>query len=206
MTRVKICGITTAEDARMAAEAGAHALGFVFADSPRRIEARRARGIVDRLPPFVVTVGVFRDATVEEVRNVVAEAGVDVIQLHGDETPDDCARLGGRVLKRFPVGDGDTVDSVRTRVRGYPVAACLLDPGAGSGRTFPWRLGRAVDLPLVLGGGLAPDNVAAAIREARPWAVDVSSGVELAPGRKCARRVRAFLRAVREEDERSAAR
>lgn len=205
MTRIKICGITSVDDALAAVTAGADALGFVFTDSPRRISPDRARAITDRLPPFVRRVGVFRDARVEEIEAIAEEAGLDTIQLHGDESPLLCSRVRRPVLKRLRVTDDDTPQSLRERFAAFRVAACLLDPGAGEGKTFRWELGRALGPQLIVAGGLTQDNVAEAIRAARPYAVDVSSGVEATPGRKDRARMEAFVRAVRREDASDAA-
>ena len=202
MTRVKICGLTSVRDALAAVEAGADALGFVFAASPRRVEPQEAREIVRRLPPFVRTVGVFRDASYEEIRRGIDESGVDVIQLHGEESPQLCARLYRPVLKRLPIGEpGDNLD-LRRRVASYTVAALLLDPGAGSGRTFPWEMARGLPGKIIVAGGLNSENVVAAVRAARPYAVDVASGVEARPGVKDHDKIRALIGSVRREDER----
>jgi len=200
MTRIKICGITNREDAQAAVAAGADALGFVFADSPRRVSAARAREIVDGLPPFITAVGVFVDAAVEQVQQTREQAGLDLVQLHGEEPPEYCERLSGRVLKRFAVRDDDTREGLRARMREYRVRAYMLDPGAGSGQTFRWEIARGIDLPLIIAGGLTPKNVAEVVRMVRPYAVDVSSGVEVAPGKKDPDRIRAFVQAVKEAD------
>jgi phosphoribosylanthranilate isomerase len=160
MTRIKICGITTLEDALEAVDAGADALGFVLASSPRLVRPDLAREIRRQLPPFVHVVGVFVNAPLERVRSVVEEVGIDTVQLHGEETPDYCARLGVAVLKRFPVGEEDTAESIQSRVDGYRVSGCLLDPGTGGGRTFRWEVGRGIGLPLIIAGGLNAANVA----------------------------------------------
>jgi phosphoribosylanthranilate isomerase len=200
MTGVKICGITTDGDARAAVEAGADAIGFVFAESsPRRVVPARAAAIDGR---GARRVGVFVDPDVETVRRVVEEAALDVVQLHGNESPGLCAAVGVPVWKRFDVRAGDTPEILDAALRGYDVEAWLFDPGAGSGRTFTWSLVRPWATASVVAGGLDPDNVGRAVRTARPWFVDVSSGVELAPGRKDPCRMRAFVEAVRREDRR----
>ena len=202
---VKVCGLTTPEDAVAAAESGADAVGFVFwQGSPRHVEAEVARRIADALPPFVVRVGVFVDAPRETLRRTAEEVGLDLLQLHGTESPDSLAGLPRRVLKAVPVGDGFRPEDA-WRFEGH-AAGVLLDtrstsaPG-GTGRSFDWSVARAVRdraAFLVLAGGLTPENVAAAIAAVAPDGVDVSSGVESVPGRKDAARVRAFVRAVRE--------
>ncbi len=200
MTRVKICGITNREDAQAAVAAGADALGFVFADSPRRVSAARARQIVDGLPPFITAVGVFVDAAMEQVQQTREQAGLDLVQLHGEEPPEYCERFQGRVLKRFPVYVDDTPKRLRARMQGYDVRAYLLDPGAGSGQTFRWEIAREIELPLIVAGGLTAENVAEVVQIVRPYGVDVSSGVEVAPGKKDPDRVAAFVQAVKEAD------
>lgn len=200
MTRVKICGITNLEDALAAADAGADALGFVFAASPRQISPPAAAEIVAALPPFASVVGVFADADAEVVVSIAQHVQLDAVQLHGQESPQYCRRLSGKVIKRFRVFDDDSAERVAQRVAEYDLAACLLDPGAGSGKTFDWRLAQGVSRRLIVSGGLTPQNVGDAIRVARPFAVDVSSGVESRPGRKDHAKLREFVAAVRAAD------
>jgi phosphoribosylanthranilate isomerase len=202
---VKVCGITRPEDARLAADAGADAVGFVFwPQSPRCVDALRARDIGDALPAEVVRVGVFVDAAPEEMARIAEEARLDVLQLHGDEPPEALPGLPRRAWKAVRVGPGFVpADALRYEGR---AAGLLLDtrsaeaPG-GTGRSFDWALAAGVRLRasfLILAGGLDPFNVGAAIRAVRPDGVDVSSGVELEPGCKDPEKVRAFLRAARE--------
>jgi phosphoribosylanthranilate isomerase len=203
---VKICGITTVGDGVLAARCGADAIGLVlWPQSPRAVDLAAARAISSALPPLVHRVGVFVNPTRAEVERAVAEAGLDVVQLHGDETPEFCRDLPARVLKAVRVGPGfDAGDALRFE---NAAGGLLLDtrvegaaPG-GTGRAFDWALARSVRERaryLVLAGGLTPDNVGRAVAAVEPDAVDVSSGVESAPGRKDPARVRAFVRAVRE--------
>ncbi len=201
---VKVCGITSIEDGLAAAGAGADALGFVFyASSPRAIGVEEARAIAAALPPFVTRVGVFVDAAPDEVRSVAERVGLDAVQLHGDEAPEDLAAYGRRVIKALRVGD--RVDPAEiTRHAGFG-CAILLDAASsqaygGTGRTFDWGLIREVraQIPyLVLAGGLTVANVRDAIRSVRPDAVDVSSGVERRPGLKDGAKVRAFIAAAK---------
>ena len=186
MVRVKICGLTNPEDAQAAIRWGADALGFILAESPRRVEPDTIRDIIRRLPPFVVTVGVFVNADLDDIRAVRDYCGLDAVQLHGDQSPEFLRALGGRVVKVLRVGPDRPLDPAA-----YPQATLLLDtysPEAhgGTGRTFDWRL--AVDAarqrPIILAGGLSPANVARAIETVKPYAVDVSSGVEKDKGRK----------------------
>jgi phosphoribosylanthranilate isomerase len=207
MALVKICGITNAEDALAAVEAGADILGFNFyPKSPRFVSPREARLIVDVLPERVVRVGVFvNEEEPESVLRAVAESCVGVAQLHGDETPEFCARLEGvSVIKALRVGRGFAVE----RAASFKTDAVLLDAYdreayGGTGRTFDWSLARRtreVVPKLFLAGGLTPLNVAEAIRAVRPFAVDVCSGVETAPGRKSRDLMRRFVEAVREPE------
>jgi phosphoribosylanthranilate isomerase len=201
---VKICGITCPEDAQLAADAGADAVGFVFwPKSPRRVDATTARRIGDTLPPSVVRVGVFVDAPREELARTADEAGLDLLQLHGSETPEALVDLPRRVLKAVRVAS-DFTPQTALQYEGR-AAGLLLDthregtPG-GTGETFDWSLVREVRRRatfLVLAGGLRPDNVKAALQAVGPDGVDVSSGVERAPGRKDASKVKAFVDAVR---------
>lgn len=200
-TRIKICGITNAEDAHQAVAAGADALGFVFyGKSPRCVDPERVREIVNGLPPFVTRVGLFVNAAPGEILEVMSIARLNVAQLHGDETPEDCSPGEFPVIKAIRVRNADSL----TGVERYPVAALLLDAWSdasygGTGRQFDWQLVRdlARQRPCILAGGLNPGNVREAIRTVRPYAVDVSSGVERAPGRKDHAKVEEFIRQVR---------
>lgn len=204
MTRVKVCGITNLEDALAALEAGADLLGFNFwKGSSRYVSPETARRIIGELPASVLCVGVFVDEDgPEAVARTAAEGGVGAVQLHGSESPEFCARLGDiKVIKALRVGADFSVE----RVADYRTDAILLDAYSekmmgGTGETFDWTLARrARELvgKLYLAGGLTPENVRDAVGEVGPFAVDVCSGVEIAPGRKDAGRVRAFVAAVR---------
>jgi len=200
--RVKICGLTRLEDALAAARLGADALGFNFwPGSKRFIAPAAARAIIRALPPFVTTVGVLVDPSHDEAVAAAAVSGVQVLQLHGDESPELCAHLPLPVLKGIRVS-GPAALALLGRYLG--VAGFLLDaatPGyGGSGQTFDWSLvaGAAERVPLVLAGGLTPTNVAEAVRAVRPWAVDVASGVESAPGVKDLDLMSRFIRAAKE--------
>ncbi len=199
--RVKICGVTRLEDALLAARLGADALGFNFWPGSKRFLApAAARAMVERLPPFVTPVGVFVNQPEEEILRAAGESGVRVVQLHGDEPPGLCARLPFPVVKAVRVATPLPLDALRA----YPVAAFLLDAPSsgygGSGVTFDWSLAEGVArlAPIILAGGLTPENVAAAARRVRPYAVDVASGVESAPGLKDAARMARFIAAARE--------
>jgi phosphoribosylanthranilate isomerase len=206
---VKICGLTTVEDALAAARLGVDAIGLVFSpQSPRWVDRDKARQITRALPPFVLRVGVFVDAPAETIARTAEDVGLDVLQLHGQETPEDIARLPRRVIKAVSVGEGFAAeDALRYEGR---AAGILLDTRAtgrpgGTGQTFDWTLARQVREKasfLALAGGLTPDNVHLALTSVRPDLVDVSSGVESSPGRKDVEKMRAFVEAVRAEAER----
>jgi phosphoribosylanthranilate isomerase len=198
--RVKIDGITSREDALLAVEAGAHALGFVFAPSPRQVTPDQAAEISAALPPFVHTVGVFVDGDVEAV---LARCSLDAVQFHGDEPPEVLGRVRGvRRIKAFRVAGSRDLEAIARYVD--CADAFLLDarvPGiaGGTGQTFPWHLAREArryGRPIILAGGLTPENVAVAIETGAPDAVDVSSGVEASPGRKDPDLVRRFVAAA----------
>lgn len=200
-TRVKICGVTRVEDALAAARAGADAIGLVFyAQSPRHVTAEQARIIVQALPPFVTAVGLFVDAAPDAIRKVLAIVSLDALQFHGDEAPEACRGFGRPYLKALRLREGADL-TVLAQPYG-DAAGILVDsyveglPG-GTGRSFDWsRLPKQLARPMILAGGLNPDNVATAIKQVRPWAVDVSGGVESAPGIKDAARIAAFIREV----------
>lgn len=204
---IKVCGITSPEDGLFAAEAGADAVGFVFWPmSPRRVELDRAAAIGRLLPPFVLRVGVFVDASRDEMARAADTVGLDLLQLHGEEPPEAFAALPRRALKAVRVGRGfKAIEALRYAGK---AAGLLVDtrlagdtamPG-GTGVPFDWSLvkGLRAQVPfLVLAGGLSAENVASAIAAVQPDAVDVSSGVEAVPGRKDPARVKAFVQAVR---------
>jgi phosphoribosylanthranilate isomerase len=195
---VKICGITNEEDALMAVALGADAVGFMFATSSRQVTVGTARDIARRLPPEIVTIGVFRDHASSYVVDTVLEAGLRGAQLHGHETPAMAAEIRPKVqtlIVAFPAGTPAV-----ERYDEYGADAMLLDGETpGSGRAFDWSLVDSVpdNRRLILAGGLSPDNVAEAVRRVEPWGVDVSTGVESEPGRKDPRLVQAFVRAAR---------
>ncbi len=191
---VKICGITTEEDALLAVALGADAVGFVFAPSSRQVAPARVRDIVRRLPPEILTVGVFRNELPARVIEIVDEARLGGAQLHGRESPSDTKWVAERVgvcIKAFPAG----VDALE-RADDYGADSILIDsPKPGSGEVFDWSLaeGAPSHRRVILAGGLDPNNVAEAIDRVRPWGVDVSTGVEVAPGQKDPRKLRLFI-------------
>lgn len=202
VVRSKICGITRIDDALAAAEAGADAIGLVFYDkSPRAVDVRQARVILDALPPFVTSVGLFVNASRCFVGEVLDAVPLDVLQFHGDESPEQCGGHGRPWFKALRVQPGM---DLRAQAARYPGAqAILLDafvPGVpgGTGERFDWSLIPSdLPKPLILAGGLTPDNVGEAIARVRPYGVDVSGGVEAAKGLKDVSKVSAFLQRVR---------
>ena len=198
MVRVKICGITSKKDAFAAVGYGADALGFVFfPGSPRCISPRDARAIIAELPPFVTTVGLFVNEDCTRITETVEFCGLDATQLHGDEAPEGCFFPPHRVIKALRVRDKSSL----VPMDHYKVSAFLLDSYVqgtygGTGHTFNWELAAEASsrYPVILAGGLTPENVAEAVATVRPYAVDVSSGVELSPGCKDPEKVAAFIR------------
>jgi phosphoribosylanthranilate isomerase len=190
MVKVKICGITNYEDARFAAESGADALGFIFADSPRKIGQATARNIIRKLPPFVKSIGVFVDEAPERINEIVAYCGINLIQLHGKESPETCEQLMPGVIKAIAVKDDSVLKDIpcyRGKVRGLLLDTYLEKMAGGTGKIFNWDLAikiREMGMPIILAGGLRPSNVVAAISIVRPYAIDVNSGVEEKPGKK----------------------
>ena len=203
MVRIKICGITNLEDALLVSELGADALGFIFyPESPRKVAPAAARAIIAQLPPLVTTVGVFVDEDAAAVRELAARVGLDWVQLHGQESPEYCRSLGRRVIKGFRVQDEHSLTALAA-YRGA-AQALLLDTYkkgqiGGTGETFDWALAREAQKygPIILAGGLNPENVARAIETAQPQAVDVASGVETAPGKKDPEKLERFFAAIR---------
>ena len=204
MTRVKICGITSAEDAAATIEAGADALGFVFVPgTPRVVHLDVAERIVKDLPPFVTTVGVFVDPSLEDVLRIADRCRLRAVQLHGNEPEAFIRRIPFTVIKAIRVRDAQDLRPIGM----YPAQAFLLDAfvegqAGGTGIPISWELARQAvgKAPIILSGGLKPATVAQAIRTVRPYGVDVSSGVERSPGLKDHKKVREFIAAVREAD------
>ena len=204
-TRIKICGLREPAHARIAAEEGADAIGLVFhKPSPRYIEMREAATIAQALPPFVAAVGLFVNLPAADVHAILREVPLDLLQFHGDETPEYCEQFGRPYIRVAKMGPG--VDLLEYAERFSRAKALIVDadvPGVagGTGETFDWSaIPRSVPLPLILSGGLNARNVGRAMREVKPWAVDVSSGVESARGVKDPARIVEFIRSVRSED------
>jgi len=206
MIRIKICGITNWDDAAEAVDLGADALGFVMAPSPRQIEPKQARAIIDRLPPFLATVGVLVAEPLDDAVAKLTESGCRIAQLHGDWPSEVWAALRPwPAIRAVKVRAADDLAHLEVG----DAAAVLLDAyreelEGGTGTTFDWTLAEALpvsDKPIILAGGLTPDNVVEAIKTVQPYAVDVSTGVESAPGRKDTEKMRRFVEAARAADK-----
>ena len=204
--KVKICGITSMADGLAAAEAGADLIGLMFYDkSPRHISVATAIKISQALPPFVMRVGVFVNPEPELVFRAIGDCGLNMLQFHGEETPEFCGQFGVMSMKAFRVRDAASLEALPN----YPTDAYLLDAFApdargGTGEKFNWDLAieaKKLGRPIFLAGGLTPGNVAVAVKQVQPVGVDVSSGVESAPGKKDPTKVRAFIEAVRSVEE-----
>lgn len=206
MTKIKICGITNFDDARAAIDFGADALGFVFfKESPRNILPKKAAAIIAKLPVFTTTVGVFVNAPPEEIQKIADETGIHILQLHGDESPESCC-LSRRVIKGIRVKSLESLEPLK-RYQHF-VSAFLLDTYApnmlgGTGHVFNWdiaieakTLGR-----IILAGGLTPENISEAVRRVKPYAVDVSSGVEIEKGKKDHQKMRLFIERAKAAQE-----
>lgn len=191
MVRVKICGITNLEDALNAVGLGVDALGFVFAPSPREIRPNKAKEIIEKLPPWVSTVGVFVDEKPGRVMQVVSQCRLDYVQLHGDETPEYCEELDIKIIK--------TIKTDIKKIPEYKVSGILLDISKGTGKVYDWDLAvkaKKYGKPIILSGGLDPKNVGSAIKKVKPYAVDVSSDIESNPGKKDFEKMKKFLEGV----------
>lgn len=206
MTRIKICGITNIDDALAAVELGADAVGFVFALSPRRVDASKAKAISEAIPPFVTRVGVFVESD-PGIAHVVEVCGLDAVQLHGDQGETLARELAAhaRVIRVLRVKDHKSLARLTTfdSAHAFLLDTYVGDKYGGTGLTFNWELAakaKEFGKPVILSGGLSPDNVEEAIRTARPYAVDVSSGVESEPGRKDYSKMKEFIDNVRSVD------
>jgi len=188
--KVKICGITDYEDASMAVELGAAALGFIFAHSPRQVTPQKARDIISAIPPFAKTVGIFVNQDPIEINKIMRFCGLDLVQLHGDESPDFCDELMPHTIKALRIKDKAslrTARAYRDKVRALLLDTYSKDKAGGTGETFDWQLAikiKKLGIPIILAGGLGPSNIDGAISTVRPYAVDVNSGVEERPGKK----------------------
>jgi phosphoribosylanthranilate isomerase len=205
MVKIKICGITNVEDAGIAVSAGADALGFImYRESPRYVDPSTARAIIAALPPFILPVGVFVNEEADRVRALMDECGFTLAQLHGDESAAYCQGLKRPAIKALRLKDRATFLALaefkgRAQVRGFVIDAFSDQAYGGTGQTVDWALAAeaARSAPILLAGGLTPANVAEAVRQVRPYGVDVSSGVEERPGKKDPVKVKAFVEAAR---------
>ena len=204
MTWIKICGNTNLDDALAAVEAGADALGFIFAPSPRRVDPLRVQEMVRHLSPSIWKVGVFVNEELKKVRRMAQDCGLNELQFHGQEPPEYCRQVHLPVIKAIGVKDADSLKEIGR----YPFASILLDAwsadrAGGTGKTFCWELAREArqQRNFILSGGLNPQNVFTAIRELRPYGVDVCSGVEKIPGKKDRSKMTEFVKEVKKADE-----
>ncbi|MEW5801544.1 MAG: phosphoribosylanthranilate isomerase [bacterium] len=198
-TRVKICGITRSEDAFKAAELGADAVGFIFAESPRKVTPEAARQIIELLPPWVSRVGVFVDEDIRLVREILDYCSLDYLQFHGHETPEYCRKFPRRGIKAFRIQkESDLASLADYSLPVYLLDTFTVDRMGGTGQTFDWRLAISAKRygRIILSGGLNPVNVAQAIQFVRPWGVDASSGLEICPGQKDHSKLSSFFNAV----------
>lgn len=206
-TWIKFCGTTSLEDAQASVEAGADALGFIFAPSKRRISPEKAGEIVKRLPQNVARVGVFVNESAEQIRETIRQAGLTLVQLHGDESPEFVLALREQIGVIKTILVNGSLEDHFALFCGHRECAdhILLDSGSGSGKTFDWKSVRrrvdGHDVRLIVAGGLTPENVGLAIHALKPWGVDVVSGVEAEPGRKDPAKLKAFVAAVRKSDQ-----
>src|SRR5271170_7595604 len=201
-TRVKICGITNLADAQAAVEAGADALGFIFYEkSPRCVLLETAAEISKQLPPFVMRVGVFVNAPEDFVLRAISEIGLTMLQFHGDEAPEFCAQFGLMSMKAFRIRDQKSLEQIPNyKTDAYLLDAFSAEARGGTGEKFNWDLAveaQKFGKPIFLAGGLTPRNVAEAVKKVQPFGVDVSSGVESAPGKKDHAKVKAFIAAAK---------
>ncbi len=206
-TRIKVCGITGLEDGRAAVAAGADGLGFIFVEeSPRLVEPDMVRTITTMLPPFVDTIGVFRDAEIEAVEELINYCRLSLVQLHGSESPEYCRSISCPVIKSFAIHEGTESEELAAYsdvVSGYLLDTYHEDMAGGTGMVFDWKIIENIRPPgpIILAGGLNPENVCDAIRQVKPFAVDVNSGVEYQPGRKDTDKLKNFADEVRKADE-----
>ena len=198
MTRVKICGITNCEDAKLACNSGADAIGLVFyPPSPRNVNIEQAKEIVDSLPPFTSSVALFVNETKETIEAVLNQVPIDIIQFHGDESPEFCASFSRQFIKAVRMKEG--LDLYQVQEQYHEARGLLLDtykkgvPG-GTGESFDWhKVPHDLKLPIILAGGLKPENIAEAIQQVNPYAVDVSGGVEASKGKKDSDKIKRFM-------------
>ena len=205
MVKVKICGITNIQDALLAIDCGADALGFVFAPSPRQVTPTQVQAMVSQLPPHICKVGVFVDFELEAVNDIKSRCNLDTVQLHGSETPEYCQAFSPDVIKSFQVRDETILELLPSyRVKAYLLDSYHAEMKGGTGYSFDWPIAQKAKEcgPMILSGGLNPDNVRRAIAAVQPFAVDVSSGVEITPGKKDRSKLQDFLKAAKQLQQR----
>ena len=207
MIKIKICGITNKEDALWAVDLKVDALGFIFADSPRRVEPETVQGIIELLPPFISSVGVFVNEDRKKVEEIAENCGLTTLQFHGEESSSYCEGFKQKVVKAFRVKDKSVLEKAvqyKDKVDGYLLDTYSPSKYGGTGKTFDWSIAKEIKefgLPTILSGGLNSENIKEAISEVEPYAVDVSSGVEERPGKKSLEKLIDFVRIVRETDD-----
>jgi len=188
--KIKICGITNLPDALDAAALGASSLGFIFSKSPRQISQHEAKAIIKELPPFISTVGVFVNESLEYINEVTHDCKLDIIQLHGNESPDFCAKINRRTIKAiriFGIEDLKIIDKYKNVVSGILLDTYVVNTAGGTGQAFDWGLAheaKKYGIPIIVAGGINPDNLVKAVKTASPYAIDLSSGVEKFHGKK----------------------
>lgn len=202
LVKIKVCGMTNWRDAEWAARLGADAIGFIFyKKSPRHVSEKTVKAIVADLPPFVGRVGVFVNETVERINRIVENCRLDYVQLHGEESPEFCRKIACKVIKAVRVRDSRSLAGLgKYTVSGFLLDAFSVKGQGGTGEVFDWKLVASAKRygPIILAGGLTPENVVAAIQRVQPYGVDVCSGVEKTPGKKHPAKVKEFIGAVRE--------
>ena len=202
MLKVKICGITNIDDALLAAELGADAIGFIFAPSPRRISPDTARDIIENIPAFVKSVGVFVNEDPEVISNIVKTCGIDMVQLHGDESPELCYQFMPRTIKALRIKDYpymNVINAYKGKVRALLLDAYSEKSAGGTGKSFNWAIALKIKesgIPVILAGGLGPENIQSAITTVKPYGVDVNSGIEERPGKKSHDLMRELFRKI----------
>ncbi len=207
MIKIKICGITNKEDALWAVNLKVDALGFIFADSPRRVSPEIVQAIIELLPPFISSVGVFVNEDREKVKEIAENCGLTTLQFHGQESSSYCKEFKQKVVKTFRVKDKSVLEKAvqyQDKVDGYLLDTYSPSKYGGTGKTFDWSIAKEIKefgLPTILSGGLNSENIKEAISEVEPYAVDVSSGVEERPGKKSLEKLIDFVRIVRETDD-----
>ncbi len=209
MIKIKICGITNKEDALWAVNLKVDALGFIFADSPRRVKPEIVQGIIELLPPFISSVGVFVNEDRKKVEEITESCGLTTLQFHGQESPSYCEGFKQKIVKAFRIKNKDILKKAvqyQNKIDAYLLDTYSPFAYGGTGKTFDWRIAKEIKefgLPIILSGGLNPENIKDAISEVEPYGVDVSSGIEERPGKKNMEKLINFVRIVRETDESS---